>query len=163
MSLDGYIAGKDDDLSWLKPFESSNEDHGFLSFYQSCDALLMGRKTYDVVCLFKEWPYKDKPVYVASHREFSPSSHAKRLVGDFKSLASSADLAKFTKIYVDGGNLIRQALDSNELSTMTVSMIPVILGEGTRGLDPANSDHKLELIESKSFASGIVQLRYRCL
>jgi len=161
MSLDGFIAGKHHDLSWLKPFEGSGEDHGFLDFYNSCDALLMGRTTFDVVKSFPDWPYKGKPVFVATHRELSGHNDVKNVSGDFANIATSADLSKYKRIYVDGGNLIRQAIEANLLNSMTISMIPSILGQGTRGLDPINRDLKMELKSIRTFQTGIVQLVYR--
>lgn len=49
MSLDGYIASKNDDLSWLSIVESENEDYGYNAFNESVDTYIVGRKTYDIV------------------------------------------------------------------------------------------------------------------
>ena len=74
MSLDGFIAGDDDDLSWLPepPYEDAGSA-GALTWERFMDdvgALLMGRGTYDVVRSFDvEWPWGDRPVLVATHRE----------------------------------------------------------------------------------------------
>jgi dihydrofolate reductase len=74
MSLDGYIAGEGGDLSWL-PQGEANQDFGYGYFYASVGAILMGRNSYDAVLgLSPKWPYGDKPVLVASHRELSPAA-----------------------------------------------------------------------------------------
>ena len=52
-SLDGYIAGPDDDISWL----FTDEDYGFSNFYDTVDALIMGRNSYEVICKIGKWPY----------------------------------------------------------------------------------------------------------
>jgi dihydrofolate reductase len=67
-SLDGYISGKDGDLSWLESVPNpNNDDMGYNSFIESIDAILMGRITFETVCSFEcDWPYK-KPVFVISN------------------------------------------------------------------------------------------------
>ena len=68
MSLDGMIAGPDDDLSWLETVPNpSGDDFGFAAFLNSIDAQIMGRRTYDIVAAMGEWPYT-KPVGVWSRR-----------------------------------------------------------------------------------------------
>lgn len=61
-SLDGFIAGLDDDLSWLGgPPEAGADDHGFAEFLSQTGALLMGRRTFDIVSGFGgPWPYGDR-------------------------------------------------------------------------------------------------------
>ncbi len=44
-SLDGYIATADHGVEWLESFQGSGEDYGFMEFYSSIDALLMGSRT----------------------------------------------------------------------------------------------------------------------
>ena len=63
-SLDGFIARSDGSLDFLSPV--GDEPHGFEEFIASVDALVMGRKTYDIVLEFGSWPYGEKPVFVLS-------------------------------------------------------------------------------------------------
>jgi len=79
-SVDGFIAGVDDDLSWLPAAETGEEENPHPSvgdpnaleyeeFIEGVGALLMGRRTYDVVRGFGiPWPYGDLPVLVATSR-----------------------------------------------------------------------------------------------
>ena len=55
-SLDGYIAKEDGDVSWLEDLNISMEDAGYDKFYSTVDALVMGRKTYELVVSFGQWP-----------------------------------------------------------------------------------------------------------
>src|SRR4051794_37045655 len=75
MSVDGFIARLDGDLSWLTgggegeggaPDDGAGGDFGFADFVSGIDALVMGRGTYDVIEPFGEWPYQGKPVHVLS-------------------------------------------------------------------------------------------------
>ncbi len=67
-SLDGFIAGPGDDLSWL-PAPSADEDYGYGALLAQTGALLLGRTTYDVVAGFEgDWHYGELPVLVATTR-----------------------------------------------------------------------------------------------
>ena len=54
-SLDGYIADENGGVDWL-PDPVEGEDFGYGEFYDGIDALLMGRRTYDQVRGFGDWP-----------------------------------------------------------------------------------------------------------
>jgi len=63
-SLDGFIARKDGSLDWLMEYPNPEKsDFGFASFLDRIDGIIMGRKTFEVVLGFREWPYT-KPVFV---------------------------------------------------------------------------------------------------
>ncbi|WP_414654766.1 dihydrofolate reductase family protein, partial [Flavobacterium sp. UBA4854] len=49
VSLDGYIAKPNDDLSFLKLVEKEGEDYGYEEFTSEIDTIIIGRKTYDYV------------------------------------------------------------------------------------------------------------------
>ena len=66
-SLDGFIADKDGGLDWLMEIPNPDKsDYGFAEFMNTVDALLMGRKTFEIVVSFGQWPYT-KPVFVLSN------------------------------------------------------------------------------------------------
>ena len=66
-SLDGFIAGPNDELDWLHHPEGGEDT--FTPFFRQIGAMLMGRRTYDVIRDFEgEWPYGDTPILVATTR-----------------------------------------------------------------------------------------------
>jgi dihydrofolate reductase len=65
------------------------------------------------------------------------------------------------RIYVDGGSVITQFLAERLMSDVTVSVVPILLGDGIRLLQALPGDVRLQLIESRAFESGLVQLEYR--
>ena len=73
-SRDGFIAGNDGALDWLNEANASvpdGEDCGFHVFMDSVEVLIMGRKTYELVLSFGEWPYGRTPVVVLSRNSIS--------------------------------------------------------------------------------------------
>ncbi len=135
-SLDGFIAGPGNDLSWLPQdgdFEGGTTGVDYEDFMADVGALLMGRATYDVVLGFGvDWPYGDKPVLVATHRPLEPAAPTVRAVsGSIDELLDEAlQAARGKDVYVDGGTLIRQALDAGRIDELVISVAPVVLGSG---------------------------------
>lgn len=165
-SLDGFIAGPGDDLSWLEdPSGESDQDHGFDAFFSEVGALLMGRRTYEVVKGFEgAWPYGDKPLLVATNRPLGePAAPSVRAVTGTpqQMLAAARAVAGERTVYVDGGALIRSFLDAGLIDELTVSVIPVILGAGIPLFAGTARRHALELVEARPSGARLVQLRYR--
>ncbi|MFI5296943.1 MAG: dihydrofolate reductase family protein [Polyangiales bacterium] len=53
-SLDGFIARTDGAIDWLSIVEQPGEDYGFKPFFDSVDALVLGRRTYETALGFGE-------------------------------------------------------------------------------------------------------------
>jgi dihydrofolate reductase len=173
-SLDGFIAGPGDDLSWLPGADGSSSadvpstlENGALGFEQFMDgvgALLMGRRTYEVALGFGgAWPYGKRPVLVATHRPLTPNIPEVRAVeGDISQLIALArQAAGGNAVYIDGGNLIRQALDAGLIDELVVTLVPVLLGKGHPLFAGVEKRHALDLLGQHRFGRNLVQLRLR--
>lgn len=159
-SLDGFIAGVDDDLSWLP--HGGDDDHGYGAFMADVGALLLGRRTYDIATGFDQWPYGERPVLVATTRALQPAVTSVRPVSGAidRLIAEAAAAAGDRDVYLDGGDLIRQALDAGLIDELTVTVVPVILGAGHPLFAGVTRRRQLDLIEHR-VAGGLVQLRLR--
>ncbi|MCB0968445.1 MAG: dihydrofolate reductase [Ilumatobacter sp.] len=159
-SLDGFIAGPDDELDWL---DFPDIEDTFTPFFAEVGALLMGRRTYDVASGFDEWGYGDTPVLVATTRPL-PDTHptVRAVTGSIDDMVAEAKrVAGDRDVYLDGGELVRQALDAELVDEMTVTMIPVVLGAGRPLFAGVGNRHELELQHHRDIGSGLVQLVYR--
>lgn len=163
-SLDGFIAGPDDDLSWLpQDLDESKSDPGAIgydAFMGDTGALLMGRRTYDVVRGFGgEWPYGETPVLVATTRELTPvSEHVTAVTGSIQAIVNQAlEMAEGKDVYLDGGNLIRQALDANLVDEIILTLAPTILGAGIPLFTGAQRAD-LEFDKPRGYAGKMIQL-----
>ena len=160
-SLDGFIAGPQDQLDWL-PGHDAGEDT-FTPFMRQVGAILMGRRTYDVVEAFDgPWPYGEVPVLVATTRPLHPKHPTLRpvqgCIGEL--LAEASRCAGARDVYVDGGVMVRAALDAGRLDELTLTLIPILLGEGIR-LFNGGSRRALTCESVREIGGGMVQLRYR--
>jgi dihydrofolate reductase len=161
-SLDGYIARPDGGLDWLSRFEQSGEDYGYKAFFDSVDALVIGRKTYDVVLAFEKWPYEDKRCIVVTHAVPTGAATPKHgetfHSGPLEVLLDRLAGEGVRRIYVDGGALIRSFLGADLVDDVTLSVIPVLLGAGIPLF--GGVERRMTLASSRSFPSGLVQLCY---
>ena len=161
-SLDGFIAGTDGDLSWL-PQPPEGEDFGWQAFISSIGCLLMGRATYDTIAdMDVAWPHPNRHTVVATHRPLDDAppgvSAAAGPIDELISIA--ADHAGDRGIYVDGGDLIRQALDASRIDELVTTVCPVILGAGVPLFAGTRRRHELRLREHEVLPGGLLQLTY---
>jgi dihydrofolate reductase len=161
MSLDGFIAGPGDELDWLERGGGPPEDHGFAEFHASVDAVLIGRRTWEVVSRFPAWPYDGKRVFVLTRRPADGRHGERFLEGPPDRVLAALGEAGVRRAYVDGGRVVSQVLAAGLLDELTVSILPVVIGRGIRLFEDAGPERWLDLASSRAFRSGMVQLRYR--
>jgi dihydrofolate reductase len=161
-SLDGYIAKEDGNVSWLENLDISMEDAGYEEFYATVDALVMGRKTYEMVVSFGQWPYGDKPIWVCSSNSITPIKGSNLQAGStpeetFKA-ANEMDIKHLW--LVGGGILASSFLESNLLTNISLSLMPILLGSGIKLFGVLPSPVKMNKESEKTHESGMVQLEY---
>jgi dihydrofolate reductase len=160
-SRDGFIAGLDDDLSWL-PDGHAGEDYGYDAFIAETGAIIMGRRTYDVVEGFGiDWPYGDTPVFVLTSRPLETDERTVRPVrGTPAEILARVREVTDRGVYVDGGDVIRQFLDAGLIDEATITVIPIDIGAGVPLFTDDAQRARLGAATSTTFPSGVEQLRF---
>ncbi|WP_261663446.1 dihydrofolate reductase family protein [Deinococcus sp. Marseille-Q6407] len=164
-SLDGMIAREDGALDWLPQPQEGGEDYGYAEFFAGRDVLVLGRRTFETVRDFTPWPYGDKPVVVLS-RTLAPADLPAGLplrlhAGPLPELLQTLVAEGLQRVYADGGEVVRGFIAAGLLDELTLTTVPVLLGRGRPLFGAVEEDVSLELLESRSFAGGLVQSRYR--
>ncbi len=162
VSLDGYIAREDGSLDWLDRVGGFNEDYGFQGMLGSIDAVILGRKTYEVASTVPD-PYPGKRVIVLSNHLSFIKQGAELYSGDLDDLLLKLGREGIKHVWVDGGLTISQFLASQKVDTVTLSIIPVILGSGIPLFNVLGKEIPCRLISSQSYSSGLVQLNYEII
>jgi dihydrofolate reductase len=161
-SLDGFIARKDDSFDFLYSAAGSGGPLGFAEFWKSVDAVLIGRKTYEVVLGHEKWFYGKKPVFVLSTRPLAPAPKGaivEHMKGEPREIASQLAARKFRHIYVDGGITLQAFLRAGLVDRIVVTRLPVLIGEGIPLFGPTNGDIALQHAGTRTFG-GAVQSEY---
>ena len=165
-SLDGFIARKNGALDWLSSGnDQSGEDYGYHEFLDSVDVLVMGRKTFEKVLTFGEWPYKDKKVVVLSTGAPAVPGFLQDRVTVLsaapKALLEQLSAQGATHLYIDGGVTIQRFISAGLLDEMTITRIPVLLGDGVPLFGSLDKDTELIHLGTRQFGNGYVQSKYR--
>jgi dihydrofolate reductase len=162
-SLDGYIAGPNDDLSFLDCVQIEGEDYGYSDFITTVDTIIVGRKTYDwVIKRVKEFPHEDKDVIVLTRTARDREGNITFYNGDLKELVTKLKVTNGKNIFCDGGaEIVNEFLKEKLFDELIISVIPVILGDGIRLFLEGIPEQGLELISVKSFDAGLAQLHYK--
>ncbi len=161
-SLDGYIATPDGGVKWLAPFEGTGEDYGYAGFFNSVDAVLLGRRTYELSHEFPEWPYARKPCWVFTRGTLAsprPGVEATSRAPE----AVTVDLARrgLRRAWLVGGGQLAGAFRAAGLITeYVVTVAPVLLGAGVPLFAPGGAEERLKLVGNQAYRNGLVQLRY---
>lgn len=161
-SLDGYIARLDGSIDWLPVPEEGGEDYGYTKFYNSIEALVMGATTYEQVLSFGDWPYPGKFSYVLTHRDLSTTRTDVCFVqGGVEEVVKDVNKKGYQRVWlVGGGKVAASFMEQGLVSEYMIGVIPIILGSGI-SLYQSVPEQKLDLIETNTFSSGVVGLRYR--
>lgn len=159
MSIDGYIARKDESLDWLDRVGGYDDDYGYSELMESIDGLIIGRKTYEVASTVPD-PYPGKRVVVLSKSLETVKNGMELFDGDLTALVSKLHREGIKHIWVDGGTTISQFLSLQLVDTMTLSIIPIILGSGIPLFSQVDKEISPRLLSSQSYPSGLVQLKY---
>lgn len=164
MSLDGYIATSDNDISFLNTVEKEEEDYGYGEFIQTVDAVIMGRKTYDKVLDLcgGVFPHAaDKTCYIITRSPKPSQANLHFYTGDLTALVQKLKSQTGKHIFIDGGaEIVRSLQQLRLIDEYVVSVIPLLLGSGIRLFGGENTASDLRLLSAKSYESGLVQLHY---
>lgn len=161
-SLDGFIAKEDGSVDWLATVEADGEDYGFKAFIESVDTVVMGRKTYETAITAlgtDHWPYGGKRLIVLSRTMKQAVPEFSLYTGELRDLPHYLAKRGSSHVWVDGGSTLSQCMDLGVVDTLTLSIIPTLLGSGIP-LFSLNSSRSCQLQSSQSYPSGLVQLQY---
>ncbi|MGE5293338.1 MAG: dihydrofolate reductase family protein [Solirubrobacterales bacterium] len=162
-SLDGYIARPDGGIDWLSMVDSQETDYGYADFYAGVDAIAMGSRTYEKVLDFDEWPYSGKRVFVFTHRSLEAVAEDVTFTAENPvEFVGGLDSAGIRTLWLEGGgDLVASFMEHRLIDEYIFSIIPIVLGDGIPLFKGPLPEHRLELLESVDYPSGLVQLHYR--
>jgi dihydrofolate reductase len=173
VSLDGYIAGPDGDFSWSAPDEELHRFHN--ERVRAVGVQLCGRRLYETML-----PWETDPALRATEigREFAEiwqalpkivfSTTLERVEGN-ATLATASPAEEVARlkaepgkdIAVGGAGLAAGLVELGLVDELEPFVCPVVVGGGTRYLPALEQQLDLELLQTRTFGSRVVHLRYR--
>lgn len=162
-SVDGMIARRDGSLDWLTSRGEAAGDAGYAEFNARVDTMLIGRGTYEVVLGFGGWPYEDKRVLVLSRTLPDDADPRITVVRSLDEAIDHLNRAGARGVYVDGGQTIQACLAAGLVDELTISRVPVLIGDGVPLFGPLDADVDLVHESTEVLGGGMVQSRYRVM
>lgn len=164
VSVDGFVARVNGDVDFL-PEEP--EPHGFTEFYDSVDALVIGRKTFEKVLSFGGWAYGDKRVVVLSSKALDLSvvkgGAVEQMSGAPEEIVAKLASEGVQHVYIDGGVTIQRFLRAGLIQRLIITRVPVLIGEGLPLFGALSRDARLRHVATRQYPSGLVQSEYLVL
>jgi dihydrofolate reductase len=166
-SLDGFIARKDNSVSWLDVNGSVYEAGVSISaeeaaaFVKGIDCYVLGSRTYEHA-LELGWPYGDTPTIVVTGRERPRARDSVEFYsGDLKTLVDEKLAPRFRNIWLVGGAMLCQRfLSLGLVDEIRLTMAPVLLGDGLRLFGGFVREERWDLKNVVAYKNGFVELSY---
>ena len=166
-SLDGFIAKKDNSVSWLDSPGSVYEagvsisEEEAATFVKAIDCYVLGSRTYEHA-LELGWPYGDTRTVVVTGRELPQARKSVELyAGDLKTLVDVKLAPRYRNIWLVGGAMLCQRfLELGLVDEINLMIAPVLLGEGLRLFGGSLAEERWNLKSVVAYKNGFVELSY---
>jgi dihydrofolate reductase len=176
VTLDGYVAGPNDEADWL-----INSDDAWADLYKdldSADTFLLGRKMYPIYSEYwqsvlhkpdsppKELKFAklaDKTQHIVFTKgDFKPDWKNTRVAHDLVTEVTHLKKENGKNIIAWGGaNFAANLIELDLVDEYRLELNPIILSKGKSLFKNIQQQKKLTLIDSKPFKSGLILLRYQ--
>jgi len=166
-SLDGFIAKKDNSVSWMDSpgdvYEKGVSEGDAGDVVTSIDCFVLGSRTYEHA-LELGWPYGDTPTVVITSRELpSTRKSVEFYSGDLKKLVDEILAPRYGNIWLVGGAMLCQSfLRLGLVDEIRLMTAPVLLGDGLHLFGDSGTEQMWHLKNVVAYKSGYVELSYRC-
>jgi dihydrofolate reductase len=164
-SLDGFIARKDNSVSWLDippdSYERGVSEDSAQEVVSAIDCYVLGSRTYEHA-LELGWPYGDTPTVVVTSRELpSTRTSVEFYSGDLRRLVEERLAPRFQNIWLVGGAMLCQSfLALGLVDEIRLAIAPVLLGDGLPLFGNSPTESRWQLKDAVAYRSGIVELWY---
>ena len=167
-SLDGIIAKKDNSVSWFEisdNYEKGVSGQNPEEFLKTIDCYVMGSRTYEHALELSKpygWAYGDVPTIVVTHRNLPiDRQNIEIYSGDLNKLVNERLKPKYKNVWLVGGAMLaKDFIRLNLTDEIRLSILPIILGDGTPFFDQIGHEQALHLKDLKAYKNGMVELCY---
>ena len=170
-SLDGYIASKDNSVSWFETSDYYNKgvnQQDPEKFLKTIDCYVMGARTYEHALELSKsygWVYGDLPTIVVTHQDLPiDRKNIKIYSGDLNKLVNEELKSNHKNVWLVGGAMLANDFIRLKLADeIRLSILPVMLGDGVMLFSPVGHEQSLHLKDVTAYKSGMVELWYEII
>jgi dihydrofolate reductase len=169
-SLDGYIAKKDNSVSWFETADNYEQgiqvtEQDAQEFLKGIDCYIMGSRTYEHALELSKsygWVYGDVPTIVLTHRDLSVERpNVEIYSGDLHRFVNERLKPNYKNVWLVGGaKLAKDFIRLNLADEIRQSILPIILGDGVPFYNQIGREQQLHLKKVAAYKSGMVELVY---
>lgn len=167
ISLNGKIAKADGSVQWLEDIPNPEQsDYGYFAFYDSIDTTIQGSSTYNQIMGWDiDFPYPDKTNYVLTSKADAEDTEFVRFIKkDHTAFIQNLKQQAGADIWlIGGGGANTTLLNAGLIDELHIHVMPIVLSEGIDLFADFPKETTLQLLDSKAYASGVVEMRYAVL
>lgn len=157
VSLDGFIEGPNGEYDWCY----TDQDYGLSEFFKSIDTIFMGRKSYEVAQSSAETnPWKGMTTYVFTNTIKESPTEDVKLIRSMNEVERILRQPGKNAWLFGGAELTTTFLNAGLIDELWLSVHPILLGSGKPLFQNIDGRKNLKLIESKTYDTGLVSLKY---
>ncbi|MBI5858832.1 MAG: dihydrofolate reductase [Sphingobacteriales bacterium] len=159
VSLDGYIEGPNGEYDWC----FTDQDYGMKDFFKRVDTIFMGRKSYELAKSMGDAPagFPKLKTYVFSNTLQNVEKDEVLIGHNWKEKVQQIKNEPGKDIWLFGGaSLVSSFLNEKLIDEFWLAVHPVILGGGKPLFSNVANKVSLKLIESKTYNTGLISLKY---
>jgi dihydrofolate reductase len=163
-SLDGFVTTPDGWPAQLADPEFSPERYGFVEFQQTCDAVLMGRTTFEPALGAPQWPWGDLDVFVlGSSRPAGTPDHVVVDDDPGRLLERIREANRGGDVHLVGGPTTIEAFRAlGALDRLGLVVVPFLLGAGMQLTPALGTDASLTFESARPLPGGPLEITYVC-
>jgi len=167
-SLDGIIAKKDNSVSWFETtdyYEKGVTGQDAEEFLRTIDCYVMGARTYEHALELSRsygWAYGDTPTVVVTHKNLPVERpNIEFYSGELNKLVNEQLKPTYKNVWLVGGAmLVKDFIRLKLADEIRLSLLPIILGDGTLFFDRIELEQTLHLKDVTAYKNGMVELCY---
>jgi dihydrofolate reductase len=157
VSLDGFIEGPNGEYDWC----FTDQDYGLSEFFKKVDTIFMGRKSFEVASQSADTnPWKGMTTYLFSKTVDKAPSEDVKLVRSMDEVPAIISQPGKDIWLFGGAALTTEFINAGLIDELWLSVHPILLGSGKPLFQNINGRKHLKLVESKSYETGLVSLKY---
>jgi dihydrofolate reductase len=163
ISADGFIADKEGGVAWLDEYASTGEEYGYQEFYDSIDAIVFGKTTYQQVLTFGPWPYPGKKSYIFGDQNMQPTENkdVEFVAVDISEFMEKLADKDVKRLWLMGGAKLAESFYNHGLiDEYDFAVMPKKLGEGIPLAKPIVQADGMKLTNEVRWPSGVMRKIY---